>query len=475
MLVGAHHQSLGSSTSDKEQGMDQATTRRDFLTASSAATAGLIVVGGDQRAYALEPEAQEPSKAVEEYPRNRSGSGGPVGSPTDRGKLVPGLRKPGLPPVPVVTPDLPKLAWTLRDGAKEFHLIAMPVKREVLPNVVLDFWGFNGTMPGPMIEVDQGDRVRIIVENRLPEVTSIHWHSLEVPVSQDGVPGLVQDFIPPGEAFVYEFDLHQHGTFFYHAHVAMQEAMGMVGLFIIHPKTAYEPVCDQDFALITQEFQVLPNSTIPDSQGMEFNFLTFNGHCAPLTTPLLVKLGNRVRLRLVNFSTADHHPIHLHGHTWWVTGTEGGRIPESGWIPGNNVLVGVAQARDVEFIANNPGDWIMHCHMFHHTMNHMVSMAGPMSRVDPDDPRARVPGFPQGMGNMGSQMGMEMTIPEDDPRPLAKRESRGMRRDWSHIKGLTTVVRVLPPDLYDKVMLGDEPLPPGSSIFGPIPTRRKMS
>jgi FtsP/CotA-like multicopper oxidase with cupredoxin domain len=130
----------------------------------------------------------------------------------------------------------------------------------------------------------------------------------------------VQDFIPPGEACVFEFTLHQHGTFFYHAHVAMQEAMGMVGLFIIHPKEAYEPVCDQDFALITQEFQILPNTSIPNSQGMDFNFLTFNGHCAPLTAPLVVKLGHRVRLRLVNFSTADHHPIHLHGHTWWVTG-----------------------------------------------------------------------------------------------------------------------------------------------------------
>ena len=208
---------------------------------------------------------------------------------------------------------------------------------------------------------------------------------------------------------------------------------------------------------------------------MDFNFLTFNGRCAPLTTPLVIKLGERVRLRLVNFSTADHHPIHLHGHTWWVTGTEGGRIPESGWLPGNNVLVGVAQARDVEFIANNPGDWVMHCHMFHHTMNHMVSMAGPMGRLAPDDPRARVPGYPQNMaGGMGMGM-MNMNVPEDDTRRLAERESRGMRRDWSHVKGLTTVVRVLPPDLYDKVMQGDEPLEPGSSIFGPIPARRKMS
>ena len=448
--------------------MDQKTTRRDFLTAGPAVAAGLITSASPGPAHGSGP-AEKPG-LPDAYPRDRPGAGGPVGTPTDRGKLVPGRRQPGLPPVPVETPDLNKLPWISRDGAKEFHLIAMPVRRAFLPHLEMDVWGFNGTMPGPMIEVNQGDRVRIIVENRLPEPTSIHWHSLEIPVSQDGVPGLVQDFIPPGEAFVYEFDLHQHGTFFYHAHVAMQEAMGMVGLFIIHPKEAYEPVCDQDFALITQEFQILPNTTIPNSQGMDFNFLTFNGRCAPLTTPLVIKLGHRVRLRLVNFSTADHHPIHLHGHTWWVTGTEGGRIPESAWIPGNNVLIGVAQARDVEFIANNPGDWIMHCHMFHHTMNHMVSMAGPMTRVAPEDARGLVPGFPQ---NMEAGMGME--IPEDDIRPLAGRESRGMRRDWSHIKGLTTIVRVLPPDLYDKVMFGTEPLPPGSSLFGPIPSRRKMS
>jgi FtsP/CotA-like multicopper oxidase with cupredoxin domain len=415
--------------------MNQKTTRRGFVTAGPAVAAGLMASGSDRPAHGLQiPGTPGPAQG---YPRDRPGAGGPVGSPSDRGKLVSGLRKPGLPPVPVAVPDLAKLPWTFRDGAKEFHLTAMPVKRELLPHLEMDFWGFNGTMPGPMIEVNQGDRVRIFVENRLPEPTSIHWHSLEVPVSQDGVPGLVQDFIPPGEAFEYEFTLHQHGTFFYHAHVAMQEAMGMVGLFIIHPREAYEPVCDQDFALITQEFQILPNATIPNTQGMDFNFLTFNGRCAPLTTPLVVKLGHRVRLRLVNFSTADHHPIHLHGHTWWVTGTEGGRIPESAWIPGNNVLIGVAQARDVEFIANNPGDWIMHCHMFHHTMNHMVSMAGPMTRVAPDDPRGRVPGYPQ---NMEAGMGME--IPEDDVRQLARREARGMRRDWSHIKGLTTIVRV---------------------------------
>ena len=193
----------------------------------------------------------------------------------------------------------------------------------------------------------------------------------------------------------------------------------MVGLFIIHPKTAYEPAADRDIALITQEFQILPNTTIPNSQGMEFNFLTFNGHCAPLTTPLVLKLGERVRLRLVNFSTADHHPIHLHGHTWWVTGTEGGRIPESGWIPGNNVLIGVAQARR-RVHRQQPGDWIMHCHMFHHTMNHMVSMAGPMSRRRPPRPAGAGTRVSAEHGGWNAMDGDgDGHVPEDDTRRLA--------------------------------------------------------
>ncbi len=123
---------------------------------------------------------------------------------------------------------------------------------------------------------------------------------------------------------------------------------------------------------------------------------------APLTTPLVVKLGHRVRIRLVNFSTLDHHPIHLHGHTWWVTGTEGGRIPEPAWLPGDNVLVGVAQgARDVEFIANNLGDWIMHCR-YRLTSLTMIREHGVNGRPDDADraERARggeVAGYPQNM------------------------------------------------------------------------------
>lgn len=502
-------------------------TRRQFLVAGAA---GLAAAGAGP---AADPEKlTQPPRAVPEgshkhdgpaageYSRTRPASSGPVGSPNDRGKLVPGRRAAGDPPVPVQTPDLPKLFWEMKNGVKEFHLHCKHTRREFLPDMWFDVWGFNDSMPGPTIEAVEGDRVRIVVHNELPESTSIHWHGLEVPIAMDGVHGLTQEPIPPGGTFVSEFTLYQNGTFFYHSHGPMQEGIGMAGLFIIHPRSAHEPVVDHDFALLIQEWAILPQNTIPNTMSMEFNFFTLNGRSAPYTTPLVARLGDRVRIRFVNMSAMDHHPMHLHGHTFWITGTEGGRIPHTAWIPSNNVLVGVAQARDVEFIANNPGDWMIHCHMFHHMMNHMASMVGPMAshsmtgmtgprdvangmgmialgRGDSPlgelgpalgrgtgeqtttdravrngsgvggrekDPRYRVPGYPQDMMDM---MGMH---PPEHVKKFNKPQTRGMRRNWfDGVEGLMTVIRVLPPDLYDQVMSGKGDIPPGASTPGAGP------
>src|SRR5262245_54425009 len=484
--------------------------RRTFLLggATGAVTAGLASAAG--------PTTQGPAPGAE--PRDRPAT---VGSAGDRGKLTPGRRAPGLPPVPVETPDLPRLAWTMKDGAKEFHLHCRHTRREFLPDMWFDVWGFNDLMPGPTIEAVEGDRVRLVVHNELPESTAIHWHGLEVPNRMDGVHGLTQDPIKPGGTFIYEFELHQNGTFFYHSHGPMQEGMGMAGLFIIHPKAAYQPVVDHDFGLLIQEWAILPQSTIPNTMSMEFNFFTINGRSGPYTTPLLVKLGSRVRIRFVNMSAIDHHPMHLHGHTFWITGTEAGRIPETAWIPSNNVLVAVAQARDVEFVANNPGDWMIHCHMFHHMMNHMTSMVGPMGghmgmrmpgsrdmatsmgmlslgRGSPPldelgpstggrgtgeqtttdravrngngmggrekDPGYKVPGYPQDM------MDMHGMHPPEHVKRINKPETRGMRRNWfAGVEALMTVLRVLPPDLYDKVVTGKGEVEPGASTPGAGP------
>ena len=283
------------------------------------------------------------------------------------------------PPVLVQTPDVKDLRFTMDNGVKVFNLIAEPVRQQIAPDKTIDVWGFNGSAPGPTIQVTQGDRVRIIVDNHLPEPTSMHWHGFEIPHNMDGGPGISQDPIPPGGRFVYEFTLHQVGTYFYHSHMAMQEMIGMLGAFIMHPKVPYAPRVDKDFVILLQEYAVLPNNTVPNTMNMEFNWLVFNGKAGPATTPLVVRLGDRVRIRIINLGM-DHHPIHLHGHTFYTTGTEGGRIPEMAWIPGNTALVGVAQSRDVEFVANNPGDWMLHCHLPHHMMNQMSSNVGPMSR-----------------------------------------------------------------------------------------------
>ena len=281
---------------------------------------------------------------------------------------------------PVVTTDVGDLPFTLEDGVKVFRLTAHVMQREIAPNKTIDVWGFNGSAPGPTIQVTQGDRVRVIFKNELPEPSSMHWHGFEDQIGYDGMPGISQEPVKPGASFVYEFNIHQEGTYFYHSHLAMQELAGMLGAFIMHPKEPYQPHCDKDFVISLQEYAVLPNSTTPNTMSMEFNWLLLNGKAGPASTPLIVRQGDRVRIRFVNLGM-DHHPMHIHGHTFYVTGTEGGRIPESAWWPGNTVLVGVAQARNVEFVANNPGDWMLHCHLPHHMMNQMSSQAGRMTRM----------------------------------------------------------------------------------------------
>jgi len=380
----------------------------------------------------------------------------------------------------------------MENGVKVFHLVAEVVKREFLPGKVFDVWGYNGSMPGPTIEVNQGDRVRLVVENRLPEPTSMHWHGFEIPIEMDGGPGISQDVILPGGRFVYEFTLHQHGTFFYHSHMAMQEMMGMIGLFLMHPKEPYPPRVDKDFGLILQEWAILPNNTVPNSLSMEFNWLTLNGKAGPATTPLIVRLGDRVRIRLVNLGM-DHHPIHLHGNTFYLTGTEGGRVPEAAWTPANTMLVGVAQARDIEFEAKYPGDWMLHCHMPHHMMNQMVSMVGPTTHGGQGMHAGM--GMQEGMGMLrqghalaeenGPSLGRAMGVGSDFEQPtthmplhahqgtgatptlvpgypqdmfmvmddaVAKPETYGLRRTWTGgMMGMMTLVRVLEPKLYDKI------------------------
>lgn len=479
-------------TFDSRMPGSRAGTRREYLAHGAVGAAAALASASASAQHQHEggspsTHAGHGAHVPERFDRYRPGSGGPPGSDDYLGKLVPGLREPGLAPVPITGPDLVTKAPRIVDGVKEWDLSAEPVTQEFLPNRFMQPWGYDGRMPGPTLEAVQGDRVRFIVKNNLPEETSLHFHGIEMPVMHDGVAYLQQNPIQPGATHVYEFDLHQVGTFFYHSHYAMQETMGMVGFFLVHPKIGYEPTVDRDFALCFQNFFIPPNSTIPDTLQMDWNWHTINGRSGPYTTPLVCKHGERLRIRLLNFSPMQHHPIHLHGHTFWVTGTEGGRVPESAWIPENNTVTGVAKAKEIEFVANNIGDWPLHCHMTHHMMNHMVSQVGPKMRpgesaddyirsldMPPerqparDEPPFNVPGYPQDLMQM-------YDAPDFMRKILGRREVRGMRQGWNMgVMGLMTTLRVLPEDVYELVMHSDAPVDAGISVPGASPPGMHM-
>ncbi|MBK6277706.1 MAG: copper oxidase [Gammaproteobacteria bacterium] len=318
------------------------------------------------------------------------------------------------------------LPYTLKDGVKEFHLVAEEVEHEFAPGCVAKCWGYNGSTPGPTLEAVEGDRVRIFVTNRLPEHTTIHWHGLYLPSGMDGVGGLNQPHIQPGETFVYEFTLRQHGTHMYHPHAdeMVQLAVGMMGLFIIHPQEGEPTPIDRDYCFLLHNWALHPGTWRPDPSIMtEFDLWTFNSKVFPAIEPLVARTGERVRIRVGNLSMHEH-PVHLHGVQFHVTGGDGGRLPQALWRTEVTELVGVGQMRDIEFVAI-AGDWALHCHKSHHTMNAMGhGIANPLGvdqRGVEQDIRALLPGYmamgEKGMGehqdhtDSGHMQGPENTLP----------------------------------------------------------------
>lgn len=305
------------------------------------------------------------------------------------------------------------LPYTMRDGVKEFHLVAEEIQHEFAPGSVATCWGYNGTTPGPTIEAVEGDRVRFLVTNRLKEHTTIHWHGIILPSGMDGVGGVSQPQIGPGETFVYEFTLKQHGTHMYHPHAdeMVQMAVGMMGMFIIHPKTPSTPRIDRDYCFLTHNWGLHPGTYRPDPSIMvDFDLWTFNSKVFPAIDPVVARTGERVRVRIGNLSMWNH-PIHLHGVQYQVTGSDGGRWPQSLWRPETTEIVGVGQTRDIEFTAV-PGDWAFHCHMAHHTMNAMghevPNMLGVNQTGVAEEVQAMLPGF-MPMGRYGMAEHQEHT------------------------------------------------------------------
>ncbi|MDN2697921.1 copper oxidase [Janthinobacterium sp. SUN073] len=326
----------------------------------------------------------------------------------------------GRPYNPVVTLNGWSLPWRMNNNVKEFHLVAEPVVRELAPGMMANLWGYNGQSPGPTIEVVEGDRVRIFVTNKLPEHTSVHWHGQRLPNGMDGVTGLTQPGIPPGKTFVYEFVAKRPGTFMYHPHAdeMTQMAMGMMGFWVTHPKDPHFMKVDRDFVFLLSNYDIDPGSYTPKIMTMtDFNLFTFNSRVFPGIDPMVVRQGDKVRVRVGNL-TMTNHPIHMHGHEFEVTGTDGGWTrPESRW-PEVTTDVAVGQMRAVEFTATDLGDWAFHCHKSHHTMNAMGHDVPTMIGVDHQGVAAKinqlVPGYmvmgERGMADMGE---MQMPIPDN--------------------------------------------------------------
>ena len=337
-------------------------------------------------------------------------------SPTMQPPLVPNT---GRPYNPVATLNGWSLPWRMNNGVKEFHLVAEPVVREFAPGMKANLWGYNGSSPGPTIEAVEGDRVRIFVTNKLPEHTTVHWHGIMLPSGMDGVGGLTQPHIPPGTTFVYEFTLLRAGTHMYHPHAdeMVQMAMGMMGMFIIHPKDQRQMRVDRDFVFLLAAYDIEPGAATPKTAEMtDFNLWAFNSRVFPGIDPIVARSGDRVRVRVGNL-TMTNHPIHMHGPHFTVTGTDGGWIPPAARWPEVTTDVAVGQMRAFEFDAV-AGDWAIHCHKSHHTMNAMGHDVPNMIGVDHRGVAERitklVPDYmlmgERGMADMGS---MEMPLPDN--------------------------------------------------------------
>jgi manganese oxidase len=369
-------------------------SRRHFLASSAAAVAGAAAVSGRVQAAAI-PEA----------PTNTS----------------PAMQPPLAPPSgqdyqPVVTLNGWTLPWRMNGEWKEFHLVAEPVTREFAPGMKVNLWGYNGQAPGPTIEVMEGDKVRIFVTNKLPEHTTVHWHGVLVPNGMDGVGGLTQPHIPPDKTFVYEFVFRNSGTFMYHPHSdeMVQMAMGMMGMIVVHPKDPSFRRVDRDFVFVMSAYRIDPGTSLPQVAEMtDFNLWTWNARVFPGIDPLPVRLGDRVRVRIGNL-TMTNHPIHLHGHRFGVSCTDGGWVPESAQWPETTVDVPVGAVRAFDVVADVAGDWAFHCHKSHHTMNAMghqvVNLIGAPPRVLAKAMKGVAPDA-MAMGTDGMAMMGEMEMP----------------------------------------------------------------
>jgi len=425
-------------------------SRREILGLGAATIAGSIALLGKEaqgKSYEIgsplyQPLARQQNSASRPY-WEKSYSGGPI----DVKPLPPVLPNKGY--KPVVVPNGGVLPFKVVDGVKVFHLIAEEVNHAFDVGLRAKCWGFNGRINSTVIEAVEGERVRIYVTNRLSVATSVHWHGFYLPNGMDGVGGLTQPYIKPGETVKYEWTLRQHGTFMYHSHhdEMTQMGMGMIGMFVVHPRNPPpEYRVDRDFTLLLSEWVIEAGTARPNTvKDSGFNILTINGKVFPSTQSMVCKTGDKVRMRLGNLGAMDHHPIHLHGFHFRTTATDGEDIPLSAQWPETTVLVAVGQTRNIEFIADAPGDWAMHCHMTHHVMNQMGHDFPNMVGINPQGLEERVrPLLPSymTMGNTGMDMGKMTEVMPYPRNTISMKGATGPFGDYISMGGMFTTVKV---------------------------------
>lgn len=269
----------------------------------------------------------------------------------------------------------------LENNVKVFNLDASLIKWNILPGTQVAAYAFNRQVPGPRIQVTEGDRVRIVVKNNLPEPTTVHWHGMIVPNNMDGPADITQKPIAPGESYTYEFTIKRSGTYFYHSHkdIDRQQTLGMYGALIVNPKNKTNtPAFDRDVAIQLQEWTVKQGYTFPSMpmEGLMPNFFTINGKAYPSTETIKAKVGEKIRFRFIGSNNAFIHPMHIHSGPFKIVATDGNPLPVAAQIEKDTINIAPGERYDVIWTAREKGKWLLHCHIAHHATNNNVEIQG---------------------------------------------------------------------------------------------------
>jgi FtsP/CotA-like multicopper oxidase with cupredoxin domain len=331
------------------------------VSVGGAKVAAPAPAGAAAAAAAVKPQAQAQSKpsgaaqpAAGGHDMGAMGTSGAMGTMSHAAS------------VPLATKGNVPLEPKMVDGYKTFELTASVMQWEVAPNEFVEAYAYNGMVPGPLLRVTEGDRLRIVLKNELPEPTIIHIHGPALPNSQDGVPDVTQPVVQPGETFTYEFEVHPAGTFMYHTHFnsVVQESKGLYGILQVDPQD-FQPTYDKEY------FQVLSELG---------GFYVINGKSFPSTDPLDAKVGDKVHIHLINLGQMVH-PMHSHGFATKIVATDGHPVPEVAQLTKDTVSIGPGERYDLEFTADRPGAWVYHCHILSHVQNKGVEPGGMLSVI----------------------------------------------------------------------------------------------